>query len=161
MVLEIMTKGPSLDWTEDDRLYDRFKAWRQRVELLTHGMKLKEEEAEFMCHCIKVWSGETGQCVLAAHVWVLSHQDWEVILAPGTENLSCLTLSNVEVDGNNNDNREVAYLFLEVSPIPRWFMGCKRNNSLLPSLLLLVVTWNLKVEGVFLQTFLLVCNHTA
>ena len=42
MALEILMKGPSLDWTEDNQLYDHFKAWRNRVEMLITSMALEE-----------------------------------------------------------------------------------------------------------------------
>ena len=64
MALHILTKGPSLNWTEDNELYDYFKVWREKVEMLTTGMALKKEPQEFICQCIKAWSGETVQAYI-------------------------------------------------------------------------------------------------
>ena len=62
-------KGPCLDWTEDNQLYAYFKAWRERVEMLVTGMALKKEPQEFICHCIKAWSGKTHH----THIEVVCH----------------------------------------------------------------------------------------
>ena len=60
MALDILMMGPRLVWIEDNQQYDHFKAWRKRVEMLTTGMALKKEPQDFICHCIKALSGETG-----------------------------------------------------------------------------------------------------
>ena len=59
MALDILMKAPSLDWTEDKYLYDCFRVWRKRVEMLMTSMALKIKPQEFICHCIVAWSGET------------------------------------------------------------------------------------------------------
>ena len=64
MTLDILTKAPSLNWTEDNQLYDCFKTWRKRVEMLITGMALKKEPQEIMCYCIKTWSGKTARHTL-------------------------------------------------------------------------------------------------
>ena len=53
MTLDILMKGSSLDWTEDNQLYDPFKAWRKRVVMLMTAMAMKKEPQEFICHSIK------------------------------------------------------------------------------------------------------------
>ena len=58
--LDILMKEPSLNWMEDNQLYDYFKTWRKRIEMLTTGMHWRKSQ-DFMCHCIKGWSEETGQ----------------------------------------------------------------------------------------------------
>ena len=60
MVLDILQKGLSLVWTEDNQLYDNFMAWRKRLEMLISGVALKKEPQEFICHCIKAWLGKMG-----------------------------------------------------------------------------------------------------
>ena len=65
---DILMKGSSLDWTQDNQLYDCFKAWRKRVEMLMTCMARKKEPQEFICHSIKAWSLETGH----AHIEVVS-----------------------------------------------------------------------------------------
>ena len=69
MVLDILTKRPSLDWMEDNQIYDYFKAWRKRLEILMTSIALKKEPQEFICHCIKAWSGKTGH----AHIEAVGH----------------------------------------------------------------------------------------
>ena len=46
MVLDILMKGPSLDWTDDNQLHDCFKVWRKVLEMLMTGMTLKKESGE-------------------------------------------------------------------------------------------------------------------
>ena len=60
MALDIIIKEPSLKWTENNGLYNCFKAWQKRAEILTTGMVMKKEPHEFICHCIKACSGEMG-----------------------------------------------------------------------------------------------------
>ena len=66
MALDILIKGSSLDWTEDNQLYDCFKAWRKMVEMLIMGMALMEEPQDFICHCIKALLGETDHAYIKA-----------------------------------------------------------------------------------------------
>ena len=66
MTLDILMKGPSLDLTEDNQIYDCFKAWRKRVEMLMTDMTQKKDLQEFLCHFIKAWSGETGHTHIEA-----------------------------------------------------------------------------------------------
>ena len=73
MALDILMKRPHLDWREDSQLYDCFKAWRKRVQMLMTGMSLKKEPQEIIFHCIKAWSGEAAH----AHIetWGLTGDD--------------------------------------------------------------------------------------
>ena len=66
MALGILTKGPNLDWTEDKQIYDCFKAWGKRVEMLMTGMALKKEPNDSICHCIKAWLGDTSHAHIEA-----------------------------------------------------------------------------------------------
>ena len=66
MALDILMKGPSLDWTEDNQLYDCFKALLKRAEMPTTDMVLKKELQESICHCIWAWLGETGRTHIEA-----------------------------------------------------------------------------------------------
>ena len=52
-------KGPSMDWSTDDNLYNRFKMWKQRCELLFTGPMAKLEE-DIKCKHLLYWSGEHG-----------------------------------------------------------------------------------------------------
>ena len=50
----------------DNQLYDHFKTWRKRAEMLMTGMALKKQPKEFICYYIKAWSGETGYAHIEA-----------------------------------------------------------------------------------------------
>ena len=60
MALAILMKGSSPLWTEDNPLYDSFKALMKRVEMLMNGMALKKASQEFICHSRIAWSREMG-----------------------------------------------------------------------------------------------------
>ena len=53
-------KGPSIDWSTDDRTYIAdLKCWKQRRELLFTGPMAKIDE-EIKCKHLLYWSGEHG-----------------------------------------------------------------------------------------------------
>ena len=53
-------KGPSIDWVTDEKLYSRFKMWKQRCELLFNGPMGKIENANICCTSkhLLYWLGE-------------------------------------------------------------------------------------------------------
>ena len=50
--------GPKLDWTRD-QMYDRFKSWKKRVEMVMDSA-LNEETDYAKCNYLKLWMGEEG-----------------------------------------------------------------------------------------------------
>ena len=54
-----LDKGPNIDWSVNDGLYNRFKLWKQRCELLFCGPMAKTEE-EVKCKYLLFWAGERG-----------------------------------------------------------------------------------------------------
>ena len=66
IALDVLVKGSSLDWTEDNQLYNHIKAWRKRVDMLMTGMALKKELQELICQYIKAWLGEMGHTHIEA-----------------------------------------------------------------------------------------------
>ena len=52
-------KAFSIDWSMDEKLYNRFKIWKQRCELLFTGPMGKIDE-EVKCKNLLYWSGERG-----------------------------------------------------------------------------------------------------
>ena len=64
MAMEVLTKGPILDWTSDGKLHERFLEWKKKVSVLCKGLKMTKADPEFTCLCIYQWSGERGQNIL-------------------------------------------------------------------------------------------------
>ena len=64
MVMEVLTKGPILDWISDGKLHERFLEWKKKVSVLSKGLKMTKADPEFTCLCIYQWSGERGQNIL-------------------------------------------------------------------------------------------------
>ena len=58
MAMEVLTKGPILDWTSDRKLHERFLEWQKKVSVLCKGLKMTKADPEFTCLCIYQWSGE-------------------------------------------------------------------------------------------------------
>ena len=51
--------GPKLDWTRDHQLYDRYKNWKKRVQMLMESV-LEDESDRAKCNFLKFWLGEEG-----------------------------------------------------------------------------------------------------
>ena len=64
MAMEVLTKGPILDWTSDRKLHERFLEWKKKVSVLCKGIRMTKADPEFTCLCIYQWSGERGQNIL-------------------------------------------------------------------------------------------------
>ena len=64
MAMEVLTKGPILDWTSDGRLDERFLEWKKKVSVLCKGLKMTKTDPEFTCLSIYQTSGERGQIIL-------------------------------------------------------------------------------------------------
>ncbi len=60
MALESVSKGPKLDSSEDNGLYDKFKKWKCKASFLADRMKLKKKSNDIIIHCVKAWHEETG-----------------------------------------------------------------------------------------------------
>ena len=50
-------KGPTLDWSSDDSLYNRFKLWKQQHTLL-FARPMSEIIEENQCKYLLCWAGE-------------------------------------------------------------------------------------------------------
>ena len=68
MALDILTKGPSLDFIEDNQMHYSFKALMKRIQMQMTVMTLKKESQEFIYQCIRAWSGEKGHTHIEAVV---------------------------------------------------------------------------------------------
>ena len=64
MAMEVLTKGPILDWTSDGKLHERVLEWNKKVSVLCKGLRMTKADPEFICSCIYQWSGERGQNIL-------------------------------------------------------------------------------------------------
>ena len=59
MAFNIIEAGPKLDWTRDHMMYDRYKDWKSRVEMLM-GSALEEESEKAQSNYLKFWLGGEG-----------------------------------------------------------------------------------------------------
>ena len=64
MALEVLTKGPILNWTSHGKLHEHFLEWKKKVSVLCKGLKMTKADPEFTCLCVYHWSGERGQNIL-------------------------------------------------------------------------------------------------
>ena len=78
MAMEVLTKGPILDWKSDGKLHERFLEWKKKVSVLCKGLKMTKADPEFTCLCIYQWSGERGQNILDKATFVEADlKKWE------------------------------------------------------------------------------------
>ena len=49
LAMEVLTKGPILDWTSDGKLHERFLEWKKKVSVLCKGLKMTKADPEFTC----------------------------------------------------------------------------------------------------------------
>ena len=59
MATSLIETGPKLDWTRDHQMYERYKKWKKRVEMLMDSV-LEEESGKAKCNYLKFWLGEEG-----------------------------------------------------------------------------------------------------
>ena len=59
MASNMVEMGPKLDWTRDHLMYDRYKDWKLRVEMLMDSA-LEEESDKAKCNYLKFWLAEEG-----------------------------------------------------------------------------------------------------
>ena len=59
MASNTIEMGSKLDWTRDHQLYDRYKNWKKRVEMLMESV-LEEESDHAKCNYLNFWLGEEG-----------------------------------------------------------------------------------------------------
>ena len=55
----LIETGPHMDWTKDNRIYERYLRWKCRVEDIFASILFKESEAE-KCGYLRVWMGDEG-----------------------------------------------------------------------------------------------------
>lgn len=67
-----IAKGPTMDWSAGEGLYNRFKIWKQQCELLFSGPLLKLDET-IQCKYLLYWSGERGLDLFNS--WGLSEEE--------------------------------------------------------------------------------------
>ena len=50
--MELLVKGPILDWTKDEKLHERLLEWKKKVSILCRGLVMTKADLEFVCLCI-------------------------------------------------------------------------------------------------------------
>ena len=79
--MEVLAKGPILDWTKDGKLHERFLEWKKKVSILCRGLVMTKADLEFVCLCIYQWSGERRQNILdKATISSDNRKKWEIHL---------------------------------------------------------------------------------
>ena len=51
--------GPHMNWTKDNKVYERYLRWRSRAEDIFSSILSKESEAE-KCAYLRIWMGDDG-----------------------------------------------------------------------------------------------------
>ena len=55
----LLETGPKLDWTRDNKIFDRYQIWKEKVELI-FSSALEESSAKQKVSYLRYWMGEQG-----------------------------------------------------------------------------------------------------
>ena len=59
MATGLLETGPKLDWTRDNKIFDRYQIWKEKVELI-FSSALEESSAKQKVSYLRYWMGEQG-----------------------------------------------------------------------------------------------------
>ena len=76
-------QGPRMDWTEDAGLHQRFKDWREEVELLMDTVLSHIKNADTKMKFVTLWAGKEARTYLNTleqdHCMIVSRLYWTVL----------------------------------------------------------------------------------
>ena len=58
MATGLLETGPKLDWTRDNKIFDRYQIWKEKVELIFSSAL--EESSKQKISYLRYWMGEQG-----------------------------------------------------------------------------------------------------
>ena len=59
MATGLLETGPKFDWTRDNKIFDRYQIWKEKVELI-FSSALEESSAKQKVSYLRYWMGEEG-----------------------------------------------------------------------------------------------------
>ena len=59
MATSLLETGPKLDWTRDNKIFDRYQIWKEKVELI-FSSAVEESSAKQKVSYLRYWIGEQG-----------------------------------------------------------------------------------------------------
>ena len=59
MATDLLETGPKLDWTRDNKIFDRYQIWKEKVELI-FSSALEESSSKQKVSYLRYWMGEQG-----------------------------------------------------------------------------------------------------
>ena len=59
MATGLLETGPKLDWTRDNKIFDRYQIWKEKVELI-FSSALEESSAKQKVSYLRYWMGKQG-----------------------------------------------------------------------------------------------------
>ena len=59
MATGLLETGPKLDWTRDNKIFDRYQIWKEKVELI-FSSALEESSSKQKVSYLRYWMGEQG-----------------------------------------------------------------------------------------------------
>ena len=60
MATGLLETGPKLNWTRDNKIFDRYQIWKEKVELI-FSSALEESSAKQKVSYLRYWMGEQGE----------------------------------------------------------------------------------------------------
>ena len=59
MATGLLETGPKLDWTRDNKIFDRYQIWKEKVEFISSSA-LEESSSKQKVSYLRYWMGEQG-----------------------------------------------------------------------------------------------------
>ena len=107
MATGLLETGPKFDWTRDNKIFDRYQIWKEKVELI-FSSALEESSAKQKVSYLRYWMGEQGIPLIKK--WTaLGKLDFsnavEISATEGTRRVlsQCLSGSGCSKDQENYD----------------------------------------------------------
>ena len=62
MATGLLETGPKLNWTRDNKIFDRYQIWKEKVELI-FSSALEESSAKQKVSYLRYWIGKQGNTI--------------------------------------------------------------------------------------------------
>ena len=59
MAMGLLESGPKIDWTRDNKIFDRFQIWKEKVEMIFSSALLENTPEQKVAY-LRYWMGDQG-----------------------------------------------------------------------------------------------------
>ena len=108
MATGLLETGPKLNWTRDNKIFDRYQIWKEKVELI-FSSALKESSAKQKVSYLRYWMGEQGIPLIKKWTALGKLDFSNPVEVPATEGARGIPLSSEYILQNNWDLLEAEF----------------------------------------------------